>query len=131
MLAHLQEIMEYADVYGWKCALVWNRSPIFSKSAPNMSTMACQTTKAPEDNPRNPYFSSPLRLVTEHAMHSTSAHAHTISPIPMSYTAAGIVSPLFSISADTPNNSVEEKGCPQKTGWGVSKPDYPQSTGYE
>ena len=71
MLAHLQEVMEDADVYSGKCVrsyhvawlqqieqgrvslgkearqinlripLVWNRAPIISKSAPNTSTMAC------------------------------------------------------------------------------------------
>ena len=81
MLAHLQEVMEDADVYGWKCvrsyplawlqqieqsqaawgyenrkiklrrALVWNRAPITTKAVSNTSATACQTTLAPSSKP--------------------------------------------------------------------------------
>ena len=63
-----------------------------------------------------PILVSPLNLVAEYALPSSLAHTQTIPPIPASYMSAGIVSPLFSTSANTLNKSVEEKVSPKKNG---------------
>ena len=100
-----------------KRTLVWNRDPITSKSAPNTSTMACQTTQTPGGKPRNLYFSQPAKAGDSASSHSALAPIQTIPTIPLSYTSAGIVTTGQRLCRHT-EQFCRRKGLSTKSGGG-------------